>query len=312
MVEMDYDFWNDWSETYQGFSETIEPYRNAQRLLAQGAITALGSSIALPNLSVIDVGGGAGNLISPLLETLMEQRGHLRGVRYTLTDGAKDMTSLAENRLNHMKTVFPDVNFQILHLDTLAYEFQKRLGIGEADLVINSWNIEYFLPEKQREIVQRLVSLVHPQGVVAFSSSVRLPDQMSMRDILMPLGQAQVLQALVTGGLPEMSKVITSLKQISKFGLAVTSSHFPEKPTLTQLRELAEQAGLGSISAGYHLFGASGMIVARKDQSYTLELPKSPIVRQLSGKQGYEGIMEIATFWSYFKSLVRNPPRSSM
>ena len=287
----------------------MEPYRDAQRLLAQGAVAALGNSLMLPELSILDVGGGAGNLVRPLLETLAAKRGHLRGVRYTLTDGAKDMTELAQDRLATLKTVFPDVNFQILHIDTLADDFHDNLGLGLADLVINSWNIEYYPPEKQCEIIKRLVALARPQGVVAFSSSVRLPDQMNMRDVLMPLGQAQVLQALFTGGPSEMKKVITGLKQISKFALAMTGTHFPEKPNLAELQALAEQAGLGSVSAGYHLFGASGMIVARENGSAVPDLPKSPIVKPLFGKIGYEDHLETVTLWSYFKTLVSNPPQ---
>jgi len=109
MFDTQHEFWNDWAKTYQGFSEMVEPYRDAQRLLAQGAIAALGNSLMLPELSILDVGGGAGNLISPLLEILAVKRGHLRGVRYTLTDGAKDMACLAQSRLDALKTAFPDV-----------------------------------------------------------------------------------------------------------------------------------------------------------------------------------------------------------
>jgi hypothetical protein len=244
-----------------------------------------------------------------LLEVLTGQRGHLNGVTYTLTDGAKDMTGLVLARLPGLQKSFPEVAFRILHIDTLADDFHDNLGQGLADVVISSWNIEYYPPDKQHEIIQRLVHLAHPQGVVAFSSSVKLPGQLVMRDILIPLGQAQVLQALLTGGPSQMRKVIASLKQIAEFATAVTGRQFPEKPTLAEMQELAEQAGLDGTSAVYQLFGASGMVVARKDGSTTPVLPKTPIAERLSGQAGYEEYFESVSFWSYFKYLVRNRPK---
>jgi SAM-dependent methyltransferase len=308
MSENQHEFWNQWSHIYQGFSETVEPYREAQRSLAQAAIAALNGNLARKNLSILDVGGGAGNLIRPLLEELARRRDHLTGVRYTLTDGARDMTELALARLANLKKRFPEVDFCILHADTLADDFHYNLGEGLADIVISSWNIEYYPLEKRREILRRLVYLAHPQGVVAFSSSVRLPESLSIQDVLMPLGQAQVMQAFFTGGIAEMKKVITGLKQIAAFGLAVNDRQFPEKPELADLQELATQAGLESVVTGYHLFGASGMVVARKDSSMPPTLPRTPIAHALSGKAGYFEYPETVSFWSYFSHLLRNQP----
>jgi 2-polyprenyl-3-methyl-5-hydroxy-6-metoxy-1,4-benzoquinol methylase len=308
MFDTHHQFWNQWSTAYQGFSETVEPYRAAQRSLAQGAIAALAENLDRPNLSILDVGGGAGNLIRPLLDALVERRQHLKGVSYTLTDGAKDMTGLAQKRLPSLQKSFPEVDFRILHVDTLADDFHDNVEKELADVVISSWNIEYYPLEKRREIVQRLVHLAHPQGVVAFSSSVHLPGELGIRDVLMPLGQAQVLQALLTGGPTQMKKVITSLKQIAEFGVAVNDCQFPKKPCLNEMKELAEQAGLFSVSAGYHLFGASGMVVARKDSLMLPALPKTPISQPLSGLAGYEEYSEAVSFWSYFIFLLRNRP----
>jgi len=308
MFETHHQFWNQWSRAYQGFSETIEPYRAAQRSLAQAAVAALGENLKQEKLSVLDVGGGAGNLIRPLLETLAAHRGNLKGVTYTLTDGAKDMIELANGRIEGLKKSFCEVEFRILHADTLADDFKENLEQGLADLVISSWNIEYYPTEKRCEILKRLIHLAHPQGVVAFSSTVRLPDSLTVRDMLMPLGQAQVLQALVTGGLREMKRVITSLKQIAEFGVAFNNQQFPPKPTLSELKELTKQVSLEPVSVAYHLFGASVMVVDRKDRSTLPALPKTPIAQVLAGKTGYEDYPETILFWSYFRFLLRNRP----
>lgn len=309
MFDTHHEFWNQWSTAYRGFSETIEPYRMAQRSLAQAATAALAENLERDNLSILDVGGGAGNLIRLLLDELAARRGHLKGVGYTLTDGAKEMTGLAQARLVGLRESFPDVAFRILHADTLADDLHANLDQGMADLVVSSWNIEYYPFEERHEIIRRLVRLAHPQGVIAFSSSVKLPGQLNIRDVLMPLGRAQVLQALLTGGPAQMKKVITSLKQIAAFGTAVTAGQFPEKPVLVEMKELAEQAGLKPVSAGYHLFGASGMVVGRKDGALLPALSKTPIARPLFGKAGYEHHIETVSFWRYFRFLVRNRPQ---
>jgi ubiquinone/menaquinone biosynthesis C-methylase UbiE len=308
MTDTHHQFWNEWSSAYQGFSETIEPYRAAQRSLAQRAVTALMENLNKPTLSILDVGGGAGNLIRPLLETLSGQRGHLNGITYTLTDGAKDMTELAQNRLPSLQASFPEVEFCVLHIDTLADDFHDNFEQGLADLVISSWNIEYYPLEKRRKIIQRLIHLAHPRGVVAFSSSVKLPSSLGIRDVLMPLGQAQVLQSLLAGGPAQMKKVIASLKQIAAFGIAMNSHQFPEKPCLDEIKELAEQAGLSASSVDYHLFGASVMVVARKDNLPIPVLPKPPIAQALSGQTGYEEYSEVVSFWRYLKFLLENRP----
>lgn len=301
-------FWDQWSQAYQDFSETIEPYREAQRSFAQGTVAALGENRLLEDLVILDVGGGSGNLIQPLLKALARKRGHLAGVHYILTDGAKEMTQLAQARLEHLKKVFSKVDFQILHADTLGDNFHADVGPARADVVISSWNIEYYPPEKRGEILRRLVALARPEGVVAFSSSVSLPETLSIREVLMPLGQAQVLQALLTGGPAKMKKVIASLKKIAEFGVAVNDLKFPQKPSLDELKELAEQVGLHPVATCYHLFGASGMVVARKDRSKPPALPKTPIAQALSGKKGYEDYPETISFWTYFKFLLQNPP----
>lgn len=307
-LDAHHDFWNQWSHAYRGFSETVEPYRAAQRLLAEAAVAALNGNLASAKLSILDVGGGAGNLMRPLLEALVRRREHLDGVSYTLTDGAKDMTALAQQRLAGLQGRFPAVKFDVRHLNTLANDFHDVVGSGLADLVICSWNIEYYPPEARQIIVQRLAHLAHPQGVVAFSSSVRLPGDLSIRDVLMPLGQAQVLQALLTGGPSEMKKIIGSLKQIAAFGTAMSSRQFPEKPGLGELANLAAQTGLASVVTGYHLFGASGMVIARKDGQSPPPLPKVPIAQALAGKPGYETYPDTASFLSYFGFLMRNQP----
>ncbi|MFN8443060.1 MAG: class I SAM-dependent methyltransferase [Caldilineaceae bacterium] len=308
-METHQQFWNQWSRTYQGFSETVEPYRDAQRRLAEGAVTALKNNLPQATLSIVDVGGGAGNLMRPLLDALRLQRSHLKGVSYTLTDGAQDMVGLAQVRLPALQQVFPEVSFHLHHANTLDDELYEKVRPSRGDLVISSWNIEYYPLEKRQEMVRRLTSLAHGQGVVAFSSSVRLPESLTIRELLMPLGQAQVLQSLLTGGPTQMRKVITSLKQIAEFGLAVNSHQFPDKPTLPELRQLATDAGLEQMAATYHLFGASGMIIARKDRAPTSALPRQPIARPLAGKAGYEGYSETTSFWSYFTYLVHNPPQ---
>jgi hypothetical protein len=215
---------------------------------------------------------------------------------------------LAQKRLPGLQVAFPEVNFRILHVDTLADDFHDNLEQGLADLVISSWNIEYYPLEKRREIVQCLTRLAHPQGVVAFSSSVKLPSPLGIRDVLMPLGQAQVLQALLTGGPAQMKKVIASLKQIAEFGVAVNHSQFPEKPTLDEMKELAEQAGLQAGFVGYHLFGASVMVVARKDNLPIPGFSKTPIAQSLSGHAGYEDYSNVVSFWGYLKFLLVNRP----
>lgn len=302
-------FWNQWSKSYQSFSETIEPYRDAQQRLAEAAVAALSDQPAQDRLTILDIGGGAGNFIRPLLETLQAQRGHLRGVGYTLTDGAKEMLKLAQGRRAALQKRFPEVAFTLLRANTLTHELQTQLGKRQGDLVVSSWNIEYYPLELRQEIVRRLTQLANAQGVVAFSSSVHLPESLSVRDVLMPLGQAQVFQSLLTSGPTEMKKVITSLKQIAAFGMAVNSLQFPAKPTLNELGELAQQAGLEQVHASYHLFGTSGMVVARKGSVPLPNLPKLPIAQQLFGKAGYEGYSETSSFWSYFTHLVRNPPQ---
>ena len=91
MIETQQQFWNDWAEAYRSFSETIEPYREAQRLLARLTIAALDDGAQRKTLTILDVGGGAGNMIGPMLETLVNRRGSLDGVTYILTDGADTM-----------------------------------------------------------------------------------------------------------------------------------------------------------------------------------------------------------------------------
>ncbi len=306
MSESHADFWGEWSRAYQGFSETVEPYREAQRMLAEGIAAALQENLERPSLLILDVGGGAGNLIRPLLEAVERRRGSLARVRYTLTDGSREMAGLASQRLAELEERFPAVAFSVAHLDTLGEEFLARLGPGQADAVVCSWNIEYYPMDLRLAILRRLCLLAHDRGVVAFSSSVRLPGDLTMRDLLMPFGQAQVLQALLTDGPGEMRRVIASLKQIAAFGQAMSSHSWPEKPLLADLHGLAEQAGLQAASSGYHLFGASGMVVARKDGQAPPALPSAPIARPLAGQAGYEAHTATLSFWSYLRFLLRS------
>ena len=44
MLDTHHTFWNRWAADYQGFSETIEPYRAAQRALAEAVVIALGEA----------------------------------------------------------------------------------------------------------------------------------------------------------------------------------------------------------------------------------------------------------------------------
>ena len=308
MLDTHHSFWNRWAADYQAFSETIEPYRAAQRALAENVVAAWGEAARQPTVTILDAGGGAGNLIQPLLAALEQRRGSLAGVRYTLTDGAKDMTMRAEDRAPQLRRLFPDVALNILHKDTLSADFDPGHGEDLADLVVSSWNIEYYPPDLRLAIVQRLVQLAKPAGVVAFSSMVELPAPLTLRGILMPLGQAQVVQALLTGGPRQMRVVIASLRRIAEFGAAATASDFPAKPTLVELKGLATQAGLGAATAEYHLFGTSVMVLARKDGAPLPALPHGPISAQLFGRPGYEGPREKATFGSYLRDLLRQPP----
>jgi hypothetical protein len=218
------------------------------------------------------------------------------------------MTELARQRIAKVKSDFPEVKFEVLHLDTLADNFYNVLGTASADLVVCSWNIEYYTREFRRTIVQRLVDLAQPQGVVAFSSTVSLPEGLSMRDVLMPLGKAQVFQALLTGGPYKMRKVVRGLKQIAIFGTAIGSTQFPEKPDVAELADLALKTGLKSIETGYHLFGASCMIVARKDEQSLPPLPITPIAKALAKKPGYDACSDTVSFLNYFMYLMRNRP----
>ncbi len=308
MLDTHHQFWNRWAADYQAFSETIEPYRAAQRALAENVVIALGEAARQPTLTILDAGGGAGNLIQPLLAALAQRRGNLTGVRYTLTDGAKDMTTRAEDRAPQLRRLFPDVVLNILHKDTLSGDFDTGRDADPADLVVSSWNIEYYPADLRLAIVQRLVRLAKPSGLVAFSSMVELPAPLTLRGILMPLGQAQVTQALLTGGPRQMRKVIACLRKIAEFGAAATASDFPAKPTLAQLHELAADAGLSAVTAEYHLFGTSVMLMARKDGAALPTLPHGPVSAQLFGRPGYEGYRERATFWSYLGALLRRPP----
>lgn len=302
MLELHQQFWNEWAEAYRGFSETIEPYREAQRDLARLALSALGEGVRRKPLAILDVGGGAGNLLGPLLETLVARRGNLKGVSYTLTDGAETMLALARKRLNALGKLYPEVQFQALRADMLERGFPEK--VGQADLVISSWNVEYYPPESRPEIITRLVRLVQPQGVVAFSSLVRLPDGLGLRDVLMPLGQAQVFQGLLTGGPGKMNQAVAALREVARFGTAVTASHFPDKPNPVELRELAVRTGLHSVVSAYHLYGASVMVAGRKDAIALPEAPKPAIVQVLAGREGYQDYAEKVTFWSYLWRLL--------
>ena len=296
-------FWNSWAESYQDFSELIEPYRDAQRDLAQATIAALGGGIQRKRFHLMDVGGGAGNMLAPLLDELAAKRGNLDGVSYTLTDSSETMLSIAQKRLDGFKKTYPQVAFRILAGNTFDKNFAEELKLEPADIVICSWNIEYYPYEKREEMVALLVDLANQQGIVAFSSTLRLPTGMKLRQILMPLGRAQVFHALLTGGPAKMGKVINSLKKITQFGTAISSQHFPEKPTLAELDNLVRKTGLYSVSTGYHLYGASAMVIINEDGSKLPPLPKLPIAQALAGKDGYQDYPETVSFGGYLKML---------
>ncbi len=304
MIKNHQHFWNNWAEAYQDFSEQIEPYRDAQHDLAQAAIAALGNGAKRKILLILDVGGGAGNMIAPLLNALAAKRGNLEGVIYTLTDSAEIMLKITQARLEGFKKTYPEVSFHALLGNTLDPNFAEALNLEPADLVISSWNIEYYGHEKREEMVNRLVDLANPQGIVAFSSTLRLPTGIALREILMPLGRAQVLYALLTGGPLKMRKVIKSLQKITLFGGAITSQHFPEKPTLAELDELVKHAGLYSVQTGYHLYGTSAIAVVSEDGAKLPPLPNLPIAKALAGREGYQNSSETVTFWSYFQTLM--------
>jgi hypothetical protein len=305
MIEAHEAFWTEWAETYRSFSETIEPYRDAQRDLARAAVAALGDGAMREALTVMDVGGGAGNIIRPLLDALAARRGHLKKVTYILTDHTEAMAQLSNKRLEILRQYYPDVAFHILFIDTLDANFTGSVGENIGDIVINSWNVEYYSSITRQEIINQLVGLTSQDGVVAFSSMVQLPEDVTVRKVLMPLGQAQVLHSLLAGGLAEMKKTIASLRKITEFGIAINSADFPEKPTLTELRAMAKKAGLTSVWSEYHLYGASAMIVGRKDDiELTTHLPPQPAIAQaLVGKEGYAGYPETVTFQSYLREL---------
>lgn len=296
-------FWNNWAESYQNFSQVIEPYRDAQHDLAEAAITALGNGARRNTLQILDVGAGGGNMVAPLLDTLATKRGSLEGVSYTLTGSAEWMIKIAQARLEQFIRMYPLVSFKVLMGDTLDPNFAEALNLDPADLVICSWSIEYYPMKERKEMVNKLVELANAQGIVAFSSTLRLPPGLSLRNILTPLGQAQVLHALLTGGIAKMRQVINSLKEITRFGTAISSQHFPEKPNMAELEELVKQAGLHSIQIGYHLYGASAMVIVREDGAKLPPLPKLPIAQALAGQDGYQSYPEIVTFKSYFKML---------
>jgi hypothetical protein len=172
---------------------------------------------------------------------------------------------------------------------------------------MSNWNIEYDPPEIREEIVKLLIDLADQQSVIAVSSTLRLPPGMTLREILLPLGRAQVIHALLTGGPAKMGKVIESLKKITMFGMAISSQHFPEKPTLAELNELLRRAGIYFAQTGYHLYGASAIVLFREDGGKLSPLPERPIAEALVGKQGYERCQEAVTFWGYFRALMRRP-----
>ena len=305
MIQTHKQFWTEWAEDYRGFSEMIEPYRDAQRDLARAAVAALGDGAQCESLVIIDVGGGTGNIIRPLLDALVARRGHLKKVTYILTDTTEAMEQVSNKRLEILGQSYPDVVFRVLDANTLDDDFTGRIGECIGDVVINSWNIEYYLPAQRQKIVNQLVGLACQDGVVAFSSMVRLPRGVTVRKVLMPLGRAQVVHALLTGGLGAMTKVITSLNKIAQFGAAASSADFPEKPTLAELLELAKQAGLTSVWNEYHLCGVSTMVVGRKDgTAFPVPLlPQPAIAKALADSEGYADYPETVTFRSYLAML---------
>lgn len=303
MTKIHEHFWNNWAEPYQNFSEQIEPYRDAQRDLAEAAIAALGNGARRKVLNILDVGGGAGNMVVPLLQALATKRGNLDGIFYTLTDNSDAMLKIVRSRLEEFKKMYPHVAFKALMGDTLDENFAEVLNLEPADLVLSSWNIEYYPDKERKEMVTKLVELANTQGIVVISSTLRLPPGLMLRDVLMPLGRAQVFYALLSSGPTKMRQVINSLKEITRFGGAIGSQHFPEKPTLTELEALVKQAGLYSIQVGYHLYGTSAMVVVREDGAKLPPLPKLPIAKALAGKDGYQGYDETVGLRDYFNML---------
>lgn len=304
MPELHHLFWNEWADVYQDFSEFIEPYRDAQRDFAESAIESLGTTgFRRPKLSILDAGAGAANMVEPMLDALLAKRGNLKGVTYTLTDSSEAMLAIARARIEGFRQKYSDVIFQIYLANTLDDDFAERIRLEPADLVISSWNIEYYPPQKREEMVKRLVSLAHVQGVVVFSSTLRLPTGLTLRDVLMPLGRAQVFYALLSGGPQKMRQVISRLKLITRFGVAITSQHFPEKPTLADLEAVVKRTGLYSMQTGYHLYGASAILVVREDGAKLAPLPQRPIAQALAGKEGYENCTNIVSLWGYFQML---------
>lgn len=300
-------FWNKWAGPYHNFSKNISPYRDAQRSFALSAVNALGENISRPFLRLLDAGGGAGNMITPILETVLAKRGNLSGVSYTLTDGSAEMLALSNLRLEQLQLLYPDVTFQLIHIDTLNPGFMEKIGQGSTDLVISSWNIEYYSPETKQSILSKLRQSVCGNGIVAFSSIVRLPNDLSIKKVLMPLGTAQVIYTFLTGGIRKMKTVIQNLKDISEFGLDSGNVNFPEKPLLSELETISEKAGLQPVLADYHLYGASGMIVACNGSMPQNNSPKASISKVLMNKKGYEGSYKKITFWNYLYYLLRTP-----
>jgi hypothetical protein len=304
MIELHRHFWNEWAEAYHDFSEYIAAYQDAQRDFAQCVVAALGNGCKRPKLVLLDVGGGAGNMIAPILNALVEKRGNLKGVTYTLTNNSEQMLNLARTRHHELVKVYPDVTFRFLLADMLDEHLSEKIGQNLVDVVISSWNIEYYPPQVRENLIKQLANLAQVQGVIAFSSTLRLPAGLKLRDVLMPLGRAQVFHALLSGGPGKMRKVISSLKQISQFGTAITSQNFPEKPTLAELEKLVKQTGLYTMVIGYHLYGASAMVIFCKDVAKLMPLPKLPIAQALVGQDGYENHTETVTFWGYFRTLL--------
>lgn len=300
-------FWNSWASDYQKFSEQIEPYRDAQIDFAEFAIDALGNVAFRNTVRILDIDGGAGTMIVPLLDALTAKRGHLKGVSYTLTDSVEAMQKIAQERLDGFKKMYPDVFFKVLYGNTLEPGFIAITGLNKGDLVMSNWNIEYDPPRIREEIVKLLIDLAEQQSVIAVSSTLRLPPGMTLREILLPLGRAQVIHALLTGGPAKMGKVIESLQKITMFGTAISSQHFPEKPNLAELNELLRRAGIYFAQTGYHLYGASAIVLFREDGGKLAPLPARPIAQALVGKEGYEHCQEAVTFWGYFKALMRRP-----
>ena len=244
-------FWDEWSDAYRGFSETIAPYRDAQRAMARAAVLALGEDARRDSLRILDAGGGAGNLIGPLLEELAARRGNLAGVSYLLTDGSGRMAALAGGRVAEIRSRHPGVALEVRQADTLDDGYESSVGVGAADLVTCGWNVEYYLPAARARLVNTLARVARPDGTVAFSGAIRLPEGLIFKDVLMPLGAAQVFHALLTGGPAKMKKVTRALGLIKEFAIGAASVRFPVKPTLAELKDLAAGAGLSAAVAEY-------------------------------------------------------------